>query len=197
MLPSGKTILTFLLAFFFLTVLGAVVDGSGGMASTRLNGALTAAIDIITVDSTDGFLAADSIHVDNEIITYTWHDGTHFGRVANPCGRGAGGTTAAIHADNAVAYNPESSILNSALGFNIVSLTSGGGTTGIISIGVNFVSKTLPKIALCDFSLYDHGAWLYLKILIQLAAAAFIILPLGIAALQAVLGAFASFFRSL
>ena len=77
----------------------------GGFSSTvtqnQLNGAINNSVTTITVDSTTGFPASGTILIDSELITYASLNGTQF----LTCGRGAEGTTAASHADNAIVYD--------------------------------------------------------------------------------------------
>jgi len=80
----------------------------GGTIPTSLTNQLNGAIDdddtTITVDSTTGFPATGRINIDSELITYTGLTGTTF----TGCVRGANGTTAASHLDNAVVTNASS-----------------------------------------------------------------------------------------
>jgi len=77
----------------------------GGFSSTvtqnQLNGAINNSVTTITVDSTTGFPATGTILIDSELITYASLSGTQF----LTCGRGAEGTAAASHADNAIVYD--------------------------------------------------------------------------------------------
>jgi len=77
----------------------------GGFSSTvtqnQLNGAINNSTPTITVDSTTGFPASGTILIDSELITYASLSGTQF----LTCGRGAEGTAAASHADNAIVYD--------------------------------------------------------------------------------------------
>ena len=77
----------------------------GGFSSTvtqnQLNGAINNSTGTITVDSTTGFPASGTILIDSELITYASLSGTQF----LSCGRGAEGTAAASHADNAIVYD--------------------------------------------------------------------------------------------
>ena len=77
----------------------------GGFSSTvtqnQLNGAINNSTGTITVDSTTGFPASGTILIDSELITYASLSGTQF----LTCGRGAEGTAAASHADNAIVYD--------------------------------------------------------------------------------------------
>ena len=74
--------------------LGAVGEYS---TFTLLDGGIDADDTTITVDDTTAFPSAATIIIDTEQITYTGKTGTTF----TGCARGVGGTTAAIHADNA------------------------------------------------------------------------------------------------
>jgi hypothetical protein len=69
--------------------------------SNQLNGAINNSVTTITVDSTTGFPATGRIDIDTELITYTGITPTTF----TGCGRGANGTTAASHLDNAIVTN--------------------------------------------------------------------------------------------
>ena len=77
----------------------------GGFSSTvtqnQLNGAINNSTGTITVDSTTGFPASGTILIDSELITYASLSSTQF----LTCGRGAEGTTAASHLDNAIVYD--------------------------------------------------------------------------------------------
>jgi hypothetical protein len=69
--------------------------------TNQLNGAINNSVTTITVDSTTGFPATGRIDIDSELITYTGVTPTTF----TGCGRGANGSTAASHLDNAVVTN--------------------------------------------------------------------------------------------
>jgi len=72
--------------------------------TNQLNGALNNSTTTVTVDSTTGFPATGTIDIDSELITYTGLTGTTF----TGCVRGANGTTAASHLDNAIVTNASS-----------------------------------------------------------------------------------------
>jgi hypothetical protein len=79
----------------------------GGFSSTvtqtaiNVMGGINNSTGTITVDSTTGFPASGTILIDSELITYASLSGTQF----LTCGRGAEGTTATTHADNAIVYD--------------------------------------------------------------------------------------------
>ena len=64
---------------------------------TLLNGAINDSVTTITVDSTEDFPSAGTINIGSEKITYTGVTSTTF----TGCTRGADGTSAASHSDNA------------------------------------------------------------------------------------------------
>lgn len=70
-------------------------------AVTQLDGAITSGDTTITVDSTSGFASAGILLIDQELILYTGTTSTTF----TGCTRGAQGTIAAAHDDNAMVYN--------------------------------------------------------------------------------------------
>jgi len=72
--------------------------------ANQLNGAINNSVTTITVDSTTAFPATGRIDIDTELITYTSKNSTQF----LGCTRGANGTTAASHLDNAVVTNATS-----------------------------------------------------------------------------------------
>jgi len=69
--------------------------------TTLLDGAIDNVVTTITVDSTASFPASGRIDIDTELITYSGKTATTF----TGCVRGANGSTAAAHADNAVVTN--------------------------------------------------------------------------------------------
>jgi hypothetical protein len=72
-----------------------------GSLQNQLNGAIDNSVTTIVVDSTTGFPAAGTILIDSELITYTAKTATDF----TGCVRGASGTTAVSHLDNAIVFD--------------------------------------------------------------------------------------------
>jgi hypothetical protein len=70
-------------------------------STTLLDGAINNSVTTITVDATSDFPTTGRIDIDSELITYTGKTATTF----TGCVRGANGTTAASHSDNAVVTN--------------------------------------------------------------------------------------------
>ena len=69
--------------------------------TTQLDGAINNSVTTITVDDTSAFPTSGRIDIDTELITYTGKTATTF----TGCVRGANGSTAASHSDNAVVTN--------------------------------------------------------------------------------------------
>ena len=101
-----------------------------GSTSNQLNGAINNSAATITVDSTTGFPATGTISIDSELITYAGLTGTTF----TGCGRGANGTTAASHSDNAIVTNA-SSWINWGLQSNAASTTLAPGSWSLHNFG--------------------------------------------------------------
>jgi hypothetical protein len=72
--------------------------------ANQLDGAINNSVTTITVDSTTSFPATGRIDIDTELITYTGKTATTF----TGCTRGANGSTAASHSDNAIVTNATS-----------------------------------------------------------------------------------------
>ena len=75
---------------------------TSGALATQLNEALDASETAIDVDSATGIIAGDLILIDNELITVGTLSSNTLGTGGGPSTRGASGTTAATHADNAL-----------------------------------------------------------------------------------------------
>lgn len=74
------------------------------VGSRELNGAISASDTTITTNSTGGYAMSGSIQIGGEIIDYTGKTDVSF----TGCTRGARGTTATAHADEATVSNPDS-----------------------------------------------------------------------------------------
>jgi hypothetical protein len=148
----SKLITFFLFVFIGAAILSGIMEGGGGIQTTELTAAIDDDDTILTVTSTDGFLDADYLIIGTEKILYDWTDGTHFGRVANPCTRGYDGTTATSHAADAMVMTADASTVNNALGFNIGAMADSMGLWSVVIIPFYFLTKTLPRIVMMNFS---------------------------------------------
>src|SRR5690606_8208292 len=80
-----------------LHVAGGTRTGAAPATLTLLDGGIKNSVTTITVDDTTGYPAAGTLLVDSEAMTYTGKTGTTFTGIT----RGALGTAAAAHSDNA------------------------------------------------------------------------------------------------
>lgn len=144
----SKLITAFLFLLIGASILSAVMEGGGGIVTTRLNGPITDADTTITVDSTTDYLDADYIIIGDEKVLYTGTTATEF----TGCSRGYDGTEAVAHADNAIVYTADSSAVNNALGFSVAATSDTMGMWAAITIPFYFLTKTIPRIVMMNYS---------------------------------------------
>lgn len=173
----SKLITFFLFVFIGASILSAVMGGGGGIVSTRLAAAATSTDNVITVDSTDGFLKQDYIMIGSEKILFTNKT------VVAPfqftgCVRGYGGTDPDSHSIDAMVYSADASVVNSALGFSIAATADSMGLWATVTIPFYFMTRTLPRIVSMNFSFLQGDlaiiGWLFF------AAGIGLIITLGI-----------------
>lgn len=145
----NKLITAFMLFYFVNVIFGAIMEGGGGIAATQLTQDLSAGGVTMNVRNTTGFLQAGYVRMGDELVRYTNKTTTTFTVAAG--GRGWDDTDAVAHNAGAKVYSPESSVINSALGFNVMST---GATTATINIPIfvwSFMFNTVPKLITWDF----------------------------------------------
>ena len=139
--------LTAFAGFLLVTILGAIMQGGGGIVSAVLAENITANSTYIPVTpNTNLFASKDIVTIDNESILYSSKNSTGF--IVNT--RGYSDTTAAAHTAGARVYSQEASVINNALGFNIAVEVETGGTIGLIMLPVNFFTRTLPHLVMLN-----------------------------------------------
>jgi hypothetical protein len=149
---------------------GTIMDGMGGIQSVKLTQNITSSSTVIYVTNTSGFLYSDYVTIGGEDIRY-WKKTSNTLLVASN-GRGYNGTTAATHNKGSMARNQGANIVNSILGYNVVSTDSEA--TGI-SMGIavlKFFTVSLPKLGTWDFPQFKTTEWTQFirMILIMLSA---------------------------
>lgn len=189
---SSKLIVTFTMLFIIFAVISGIVEGGGGMYTTRLNGDLTDNAVVVTVDSNDGWLNADYVIIGDEKISYTGRNVAH--TQFTGCTRGWSGSKAEEHADNSYVYSPEASVINYALGFNVASTGSTVGEMSLPSFLKNFFLRSVPRLITWDFNYLKVGSLQYLRLLLFGVSAGFVI-PLSIAVISALGGVLQSIFH--
>ncbi len=144
----AKLIMALLFAFIGLSILSGIMAGGGGITATRLNGTVNATATTLTVDSTNGYLDADYIMVGDEKVLYSGKTSVTF----TGCTRGYDGTDAEAHADNAMVYSADASVVNAAMGFSAAATADTMGVWATLAIPFKFFTKTVPHIMAINWS---------------------------------------------
>lgn len=169
----NKLIITFTVAYFFMALIGGIVDGNSAYASTRL----TADVDetpatgfTVSVRNTSGFDDAGYIEIDNEQISYSGKTDTTF----TNCIHGWNSTDAASHIEGSMVYSADTGVLNAALGFTVLSTGGTAGTIDVMSFCWNFLTKSVPKLISWDFNYLKEGPLQFLRYFLLCISAGFL-----------------------
>lgn len=188
---SHRLVLTFLLGFVLASVLGAIMQGGGGVVSTVLAEDITANSTVIyATPSTDLFADKDTITIDSENILYSSKNETCF--VVNT--RGYDDTTPADHNAGTRIYSEEAGVINNALGFNVAVEAETGGTIGLIMLPINFFTRTIPHAIMLNVSFLKIPELAFIGIIwtvcgvVLLVYLAVLIAPIAISAATAIVG---------
>lgn len=174
-------------AFCFVsgTFLSGVMEGQVAFAVTTLTADITETDTVIEVTNTADFLSMDEIYIEDELVSYTEKDSTHF----NDCTRGLSGTTAAAHVAGTKILNENSNVINNLLGYNVAtSAASYGSFSAVVGVFWNLV-KALPKMIAWNYS-YLEGQWSLLKYFFLWPISAGFVFSLGLVFVSAVMGIF-------
>jgi len=161
----NKLIVAFMLFFLVNIVLDGIMEGGGGIATTQLTTAITPASAVLNVRSTSGFMRSDYVQIGDEKIRHSSTTATTFVVTT----RGYDNTEATSHPLGAKVYSSGSSVVNSALGFNVASTGASIGAVDIPLIVWSFFTTTLPKVITWDFAHFRVSEWLQMLRYIFLA----------------------------
>lgn len=165
-----KLIAGFMVFFIINVFLGGIMEGAGGMASTKLTSAVADDTTTLSVRSTQGFLKSDKLFIDNEEVRYVNKADRTF--TVATTGRGYNGTTARAHSKGAMVYTRQASVLNGVLGFNVASTDVNVGGINMFVFVLNFALKTVPKLVTWDFAHLKTSEWvLYIRIILMAISA--------------------------
>lgn len=130
--------------YLIFTMLVGFLNGQGGIATTILTADMDETDTSCEVQSTAGFLAADKVTIDNEQMTYTSIDYTHFYGL----NRDSGIPHYISNSDGypTMVYNQSTSLINNALCFNVSSVAASAGIMAIFTVPIKFFSVTLPNL---------------------------------------------------
>jgi len=169
-----KAVASWMVLFVIFTIINGIYENGGGLAATKLDGALSNNATTINVESTVGFLTADAIVIEEEKVTYTGKTATSF----TGCTRGYQATDAMTHEDGRFAYTLSTNILNQSLGFNIMSTGATVGVVSVIGLTWNFMWEALPNLVIWDFA-FLQGQMVILRVILM-AVSIGLIVTLGI-----------------
>lgn len=155
---SSKLIATFLLLFFVGSLLSEVMEGGGGSKATMLTASVSDVSTTLNVQNTSGYLESDYVQIGNERIRYTDTTATTF----TGCTRGWDDTTAVAHGVGSKVYS-SGATWSSALGFNVATTGSTAGSINMLTVGVNFMFVTMPKLLTWDFAWLKVGWTVYIR----------------------------------
>jgi len=141
-----KLLVSFLIVFIGVSILGAIVQGGGGIESTTLTANITADDTDLPVSDTTRFADQNILQIGNEYIVYNAKDADSFTAYE----RGYDDTTAVAHSSGSRVYTEEAGVINNALGYDIGVQLQTGGTYGIIQVPINFFTITLPHLAVLN-----------------------------------------------
>jgi len=188
---SHRLVLTAFGFFVLATILGAIMQGGGGIVSTVLAENITSNSTYIpATPDTNLFADKDIITIGDESVLYLSKNTTGF--IANT--RGYSDTTAAAHAAGSRIYSQEAGVINNALGFNIAVEAETGGTIGLIMLPIKFFTTTLPHVIMLNVNFLKIPElsiigilWLVFGVILVVYLAT-IIAPIAISAVTAITG---------
>lgn len=166
----NKLVTSFMLAFFFCTILSGIADGGSSAAATRLTADITSSSTTIYVRDTSGFKDTGWVELDDEEIGYNGITATSFIN----CTRSYNDTIANPHDSGAIVYSPEIGAINAALGFTVVDTGATAGTINMMMFPFKFVTKTIPKLVTWDFNYLKDGDAQYFRYFLFCVSAGFI-----------------------
>lgn len=161
--------------FLFIagTMLSMMVEGGSGIASSPLTATISASDQYIPVQSTAGFLDADTrLFIGDEQISYTSLNtsGGTCGSFTPPCfdtggsGRGSNSTTASAHDLGTHAYSEALGLLNEMVGYRVGDLTTLSGKIFFPIQATGAFLNTISKAVMWDYSFLEGGGF-YFKVL--------------------------------
>ena len=172
-----KAVTFFLVMLIACSILGAIMQGGGGLVATELTSDVTADATTLPVTSTTDYLSADYVIIGEEKILYSGTTATSF----TGCTRGYDGTTAEAHLEGSMVYTADASAINNALGFNIAAVQDTMGWWGTITIPFRFLFQTLPRIARMNMTFLTGSMAIIGWVWFAMAAGFFITLALSLA----------------
>ncbi len=174
---SSNLFIFFVATFISITILGAIIDGHTGVATTTLTSSVAVDDSTMSVHRTQGFPSSGVLILDAETICYSGVSSTTFTALT----RGCRDTAAAEHSTVVRVYSQAPGLVNTLVGFDIASAFSEGGLVGLAK-GVYTSAKNLPnflqaiaKMVMWDYSFLE-GPYVYFKLILLLPLSAGMVL---------------------
>lgn len=177
-------------------IINLLIEGGGGIATTRLASGITSSSTTIPVGSVQGFLSSDIIYIDNEAIYYEAINTVTntFGTVGSPVVRGYRSTTASSHSSGARVMNSGTSALNQLVGYNVVEAASGGNDVVVLTQTGWALVRAIPRIITWDFAILD-GPGVYIKYILLYPLSAALVISFFVVLSSSIMGIFGAFRR--
>ena len=147
----SKLVTFFLIMLLGCSILGAIMQGGGGIEVTELTANITSTDTTLPVSKTTDFLTTGFVVIGNERIGHIGKTSTTF----IGCIRGFGNTTAVAHYDGDLVYTADASAINNALGFSITAMQDSYGWFSVVTIPFNFFIVTIPRIIRMNMSFFS------------------------------------------
>ncbi len=157
--------------FFIGAILSSIMEGGGGVVTTRLTSNLTEVATTVNVSTTRGFLGSDVLVIGDEEIRYMGKTVTTFTGAT----RGWDNTNARAYDANTMVYSEQASVMNTALGFNVAATGTTMGALSLPIFVIKFVTTTMPRLVTWDFNFLKEPGWQYLRYFLWCVSAGFII----------------------
>jgi hypothetical protein len=160
----------FVFTFASVTIMSAIIDGHTGLETTELTSAITETSNTLEVLTTAPFATAGLLMIGDETICYTDKTEVQFTGVTRgeDCRRGSNAQAFPVGQQVMV---EGVGIINSLVGFDILSAFGQGGISGFVLGSMNVVSNLPTFIAsvfrmlLWDYS-FLTGSFVYIKYLV-------------------------------
>jgi hypothetical protein len=160
----------FVFIFGSVTILSAIVDGQTGLETTSITTAVGRTDTTIAVKTTDPFGSRGAVMIGDETICYTGKTATTFTGVTRGENCRRYSTAQAFPVGQQVMAEG-TGVINSLVGFDILSAFGEGGISGFVLGGLNVVSNldnfimAVFRMLLWDYSFLD-GGFVYIKFLV-------------------------------
>jgi hypothetical protein len=132
----GKAFMFFAFVWIMLSVLAGISQGGGGVVQASLTANVSSVATTIPVASTSNFPTKGDVYIGDEKITYYNTTTTTFiGTASHALERGAGDTTATIHAKKSIVYTAETNALKGLTKIEIAKVSDSSGIWKAVMLG--------------------------------------------------------------